>query len=376
MSYIIKLNTVPPPGASIREAINELCISQKELALRTGLAAKTVSLLMNGKAPITASIADKLEYVTDIPCSIWLNLENNYRLYLKRKKSKENPEVQAARAFTAQFPYSDLVKRGACPNTRDAVERKDALLRFFGVTDPSAYANTYIAPMEGAARVGASQTWNAHAFAAWLRLAELQAQKIETAVFSPKRLQEAVQEIREILSVDVAAVWGRVQEILASAGVAAVVEPELKGCHIFGFSRFIAPQKALLTLTLRRKSVGTFWFNLFHELCHLLKHSKKKTFYNFDNNTQGKRPDSAEDREEAEADAFSRDILIPRAEWAEFTGRRRKFSIADINDFAKEQRIPSDVVLGRLQWEKLVRYSNTTLKSCKQAISGWTNARD
>lgn len=371
MTYPIELDFYPPPGETIREELNERCISQKDFALRTGLTVKTVSQLMNGKAPITASIADKLEYVTGASSTFWLNLENNYRLYLKRKRNQGNPQVQEARKFAAQFPYADLVKRGACPATRNAVERQDALLRFFGVTDPTAFANMYIAPMEGAARLGSFRKWDAHAFAAWLRLAEVQAQKLETSAFSPARLQQAVRQIRGLLSADVPAVWGQVQETLASAGVAAVVEPELTGCRISGFSRFIAPQKALLAVSLRHGRVGTFWFNLFHELCHLLKHSKKKTFYNFAGDTPAQ-PLPAEDKEETEANNYSRNLLIPQADWEEFSAGTKRFTAAAIRSFAKAHRLPADIVLGRLEKEKLVPLSCPALKPCRQLIETWS----
>lgn len=371
MSYRIQFDSEPCPGETIRETIEELNISQKELAARTGLTAKTVSQLINGKAPITPNIADKLEYVTGVPCVIWLNLENNYRLFLKQQKAQEKANLEEAREFASQFPYADLVKQGVCPATRNAAERKDALLRFFAVSDTMAYQKTYISPIEGAARVGFSKCWNAHAFASWLRLAEIKAQKISTDEFTPDKLETAVREIRKYVVADISSVWEKVQDILATAGVAAVVEPELKECHIFGFSRFIEPQKALLVLSLRGKRVGSFWFNLFHELCHLLKHSKKKTFYNFDCQTHGKHAEAADDEEEAEADKYSRDTLIAPIAWNGFIGGRRAFTASSIRSFASAQQVPTDVILGRLQREKLVHYSNPMVRNCMQTVTPW-----
>lgn len=367
MNYPIHPDYCPPPGDTLKETIEELNISQKELALRTGLTAKTISQLINSKAPITPNIADKLELVTGVPCIFWLNLENNYRLFLKEQEEQEEKNLSQAREFVSRFPYAELVKRGACPKTQNAAEKKNALLRFLGVSDPEAYQNTYLVPMEGAARVGFSKTWDAHAFSAWLRLAELQAQKITASPFSKERLLTAIQELRQLAYTDFGSFWPRVESICAAAGVAAVIVPEFKNTHIFGFSRFIEPEKAMLVLSLRGKRVGSFLFNLFHELCHLLKHGKRKSFYNFDDATHSKAAAAALDREEAEADEFSRNILIPKDNWEAFTAVEN-YSPTCIKALARNLGIPSDVVLGRLQKEKRIPYANPIYHSCTQRI--------
>lgn len=352
MPYPIHPHHVFAPGESLSEMIGELDISQEELAARMGLTAKTVSQLINGKAPITPNIADKLEYVTGASCSFWLNLENNYRRFLKERE--ERTKLQEAREFAALFPYAELVKRGACPATRNAAEKKEALLRFFGVSDIAAYRRTYISPLQGAARICFPQKWNPHSFAAWLRLAELQARKIETVGFTKAGLQEAIRAIRALACNDIAKAWKPIENILANCGVAAVIEPELPGCRISGFTRFIGPRKALLVLSLRSKRVGAFWFNLFHELCHLLKHGKKKTFYNFGGQPEGQTPQLDQDRDEAEADAFSRRILISDKAWDSFVTGKSSFSARAVKAFAIEAGVPCDVVQGRLEWEQRI----------------------
>lgn len=358
----------PPPGDTLKETIEELNISQKELSLRTGLTTKTISQIINGKAPITHNIADKFELVTGVPCIFWINLENNYRLFLKEQEEQEEKNLQQAREFVSRFPYAELVKRGVCPTTQNAAEKKNALLRFLGVSDPEAYRNTYITPMEGAARVGFSTKWDADAFSSWLRMAELQAQKITTATFSKERLQTAIQEIRMLTYTDFDSFWPQVESICAKAGVAAVIVPEFTNTHIFGFSHFIEQEKAMLALSLRGKRVGSFLFNLFHELCHILKHGKRKSFYNFDDETRGKVEAASRDPEEAEADEFSRNILIPEGAWAEFTTVSR-YTPTNIRNFAKSHAVPTDVVLGRLQKEERVSYSNPVYKNCTQRIA-------
>ena len=73
-----------PPGEALQETIDELGMDQKELATRLGMAHKTVSQIIHGKAPITNDTAIGLERVTSVPASFWANREAIYRERLTR----------------------------------------------------------------------------------------------------------------------------------------------------------------------------------------------------------------------------------------------------------------------------------------------------
>ncbi len=344
-----------PPGATLEEEIDALGITQKDLALRTGLTVQTINRIIKGTTPITAETAQKLAYVTNTSACFWLGLEMNYREALKQQAMGEEATMNAAKSFVREFPYKELVDRGACNQTSNPAEMKEELLRFFAVSGESQYRSTYESVLEGAARVGFSQKWNSGAFSAWLRLGEIAASKIETQTFSYEKLKNAIQEVRTHVNDSPDKVWGKIQAILSDSGVAAVVIPELKGTHAFGFSRFITPDKAIVQLSLKGGRVGTFWFNLFHELCHLLKHGKKKVFVNLNELASDKYADSKCDKEEKEANKFSRDILISPADWKYFMCRGN-FSIESIRNFAEYLKMPIDIILGRLQKDKIIPY--------------------
>jgi hypothetical protein len=78
---------------------------------------------------------------------------------------------------------------------------------------------------------------------------------------------------------------------------------EIKGARINGAARWLTPSKALIQLSLRHRWSDIVWFTFFHELGHVLIHSKKDTFIN------DKGPHSGV---EQEADAFAAQTLIPR----------------------------------------------------------------
>ena len=68
-----------PPGETILETIEELEITQKELAHRMRIPVKTINEIIQGQAPLTQEIASELERVTHVPSSLWNNLESQYR---------------------------------------------------------------------------------------------------------------------------------------------------------------------------------------------------------------------------------------------------------------------------------------------------------
>lgn len=356
-SLALQYSYCVPPGETLLEVIESLDISQKELSLRTGISVHTINRIIKGSAPISSETAEKLAYITHMPAKFWTNLEQNYRDAQKQQKIQEDTDKEKAKMFLSGFPYADLTGLGLCENTRNYSLRRESLLKFFGVAGEDEFHRTYIEMIKGAARVGFSKTWSAKAFSAWLRVGELSASSIKTCPFSIEALKKSIIEIRKLVSDKPSAVWGKVQELLSGAGVAAVLVPEFKGVHVYGYSRFIKSDKAIVQLSLRGGRVGTFWFNLFHELAHLLKHGKKKVFINIDSVDKGKLTVAQMDPDENAADRYSRDLLIPQTSWNHFVAVCNYPNAAMMTQFARQMNVSVDVVLGRLQLEGRVPYN-------------------
>ena len=80
---------VSPPGATLLETIEELEMSQAELAQRLGKSRRFVNELIKGDAPLTLDTAVRLERVLGAPASLWTNLEINYRDQLEQVRGRE-----------------------------------------------------------------------------------------------------------------------------------------------------------------------------------------------------------------------------------------------------------------------------------------------
>ena len=75
---------VTAPGEILLEKLQELGMSQAELAGRIGITTKMVNEIIKGKAPSLPGAALQLERVLSIPARFWLNLEAHYRESLAR----------------------------------------------------------------------------------------------------------------------------------------------------------------------------------------------------------------------------------------------------------------------------------------------------
>ena len=78
-------NTIAiPPGATIREQLENRGMKQNEFARRMGLSEKHISRLINGQVELTHDVALRLESVLGVPASFWNNLEIVYREKIAR----------------------------------------------------------------------------------------------------------------------------------------------------------------------------------------------------------------------------------------------------------------------------------------------------
>ena len=70
--------TVSHPGLTLREKLEELGMSQKEFAVRTGKPEQTIVKVINGENSLTPDMAVQFESVLGIPTNFWLKRQQNY----------------------------------------------------------------------------------------------------------------------------------------------------------------------------------------------------------------------------------------------------------------------------------------------------------
>lgn len=330
---------VQPPGEILTEALQERDMSQSDLARRMGRPIKTINEIVNGKAAITPDTAIQLELTLGISAAFWNNLEATYRAQLARLRSDE--ELRHYAEWASSFPVKDLVRHDLIEQGSTRAGNVAALLRYFGVSSPEAWAQQWLSP---AASFRASPTFKSspYAAAAWLRWGELVAAGIDTQPFDAARLQEILATVRSMTRSDLALTRDQIGELFATAGVALVLTPEMSKVRLSGAARWLSADKAMIQLSLRHKTDDQLWFSLFHEARHILR--RRRTDFVHDENE----PRDDADDDENDADRFARDTLIPPSDYELFVDRKT-FTAPAIRAFAKNQGIAPGIVVGRLQ---------------------------
>lgn len=346
-----------PPGETLRELLEEQDISQRELARRADLSPKHVNRLIQGLVPLSADIAQRLELVTGTPARIWNSLEANYRSDLERLRSRN--VLAADLSWLTELPVKVLVDRGTLPDQpSDKPSRMEQMLRFFGVASVDAWHDIY-ADTACAFRQAKAYEAKPGAVATWLRLGEIAAQDVYCRPYDAKAVESTLPDLRA-LTVQAPEIFrARMRDICAACGIAVVFVEEIPGARASGVTRWLTPAKALVQLSLRYRTDDHLWFTFFHEVGHVLRHGKSIVWIE-----DG--PSSADDPREAEADKFSRDLLIPPRDAKVLPSLK---TLDDVRNFADRIGIAPSIVVGRLQHDNLWPHSQGNRMKTKLAFS-------
>ncbi len=343
-----------PPGESIQDLLEQRSWTQAELATRTGFTPKHISELIKGHTGLTEDAAFKLERVLGGSARFWLNLESQFREQIARNKDRET--LSAAAAWLKELPLADMIRFGWIEKIADTPAQVQAALTYFNVASVAAWQEQYAKPV-AAYRAHQKLLRTAPAVSTWLRQGEIQAAKLDCRSYDAERFRAALQQVRSLSQdPDPKSFLPKLQSLCALAGVAVALAPAPKGCPVSGASRWLSSHHALILLSLRGKTDDKFWFTFFHEAGHILKHGKRLVFLDIF------REDGLDPKEEAEADDFARDWLIPQQDYQAFV-KRHDFSESSIRRFAATQHIAPAIVLGRLQYEKRLHWNSALGKS-------------
>ncbi len=331
------------PGTTLLETIEEQGISQKELAQRTGFTEKHVNQIVKGKVPVSPDAALRFEMVTGVPAHMWNNMEAQHKEQLARQA--EQTQLEADLNWLQGIPVKELVKRQAISASKDLVTLLKRVLQFFGVASVDAWRAGWSKP-EIAFRKSTAHDSADGALAAWLRLGEIKAAARDCQPYDAKRFRNALEDIRSLTVTNPQEFLPQMIELCGKAGVALTLVEEIKGARVGGATKWLTQQKALLCMSFRGQSNDRFWFTFFHESGHILHDSKREVFVDVDYH---------EDPREHAANTFSRTLLIP----AQFEPELPKLKTrAAVLQFASRIGIHPGIVVGRLQWDKILPYTH------------------
>lgn len=336
------------PGYYVEQLIEDMEITQEEFALRMGVSAKTISLLVHGEINLSDDIAMKLSNMFGMSIDVWLNLQKEYTKKVLKIEQEKAHDMQ--KEICSLIDYSFFTSLGILPTASDAAEKIRNLCSYLKVsslkalTEPDLLVNF----RTGIKTVEEKNIVNANV---WLQTAVNIGRGIDCSEYNEQKLKSSIDEIRSMTLQKPDSFYPRLVEIFKECGISFVLLPPLKNSGINGAVKWINNKNVILAINNRMRYADVFWFSLFHEIKHVMQKKITKTIINGIGYSSNIDADLEKD-----ADLFSRNTLIPLDCFKEFT-ESRIFTSSSIIKFAESIQIHPGIVVGRLINEKLIEPS-------------------
>lgn len=323
-----------PPGDFLAEELEARGWSQTELAEILGRPPRLVNEIIANKRAITPETAKGLAAAFSTSAQYWMNLESSYQL--SKAKIEERDVARRAKLY-ANFPVKEVIKRGWVEHSENIDVLEQRFFDYYQIKDwdeqPSfahAARKTEYKPAESKLQL------------TWLNRAGQVARATPAKKYSSAALREAIPRIQACMEyVDEIK---NVATILGEAGVRLVIVENLPGSKMDAACFWIdgAP---VIAMSLRFDRVDNFWFNLFHEIDHIL-HGEGKDVAIYESITLG---GIDLPPQEIRANDAAANYCIKKDEMDGFVARNTPlFTEQSIIGFARRLHVHPGLVVGQL----------------------------
>jgi HTH-type transcriptional regulator/antitoxin HigA len=336
-----------PPGEILKEELDSRGWTQGDFAEITGKLLQTINTIIAGKRAITPETAILFSEALKTSPEFWLNLESAFRLDLLHQEQHKADLVSQKAKLYGIAPVKELIKRGWIKASESISQLETEVMNFFGISDietsPSIAANF---------RKSGKGIIDTPALMAWVRKAEIEARKMSCPKFDPNKFKQSIKQLPGFSASDTLA--SQIPQKLCELGIRLVLVPHLPQTRVDGAAFWLDSKMPVVAISLRMDRSDNFWFTLMHELAHLLESYNSNVSY-IDNDIAGK----PENKIEEKANKTARDTLIPQESFIFFVKENKPyFSRNVVISFANELGIHPSIVVGRLQYEELIPYTN------------------
>ncbi|PSL25709.1 HigA family addiction module antitoxin [Dyadobacter jiangsuensis] len=350
------------PGDTIVETLEYYKMSQAELAQRMGKTPSKINDIISGKEPITVTTALQLEKVLGIDAQFWLNRETLYREKLSRIVQEQT--LDEYKGWLNFQPLRELKKYGYLKSEKADASMIEECLKFYGVASTNQWQSMYVDQYASTNfRKSSAHSAELASMAAWLRIGEIEMQKLTLPAYDKDAFKQALLEIRKLVKDHPENYASQLQQVCHSVGVGVVFTISIPKAPISGAVRWLRGNP-LIQLTDRHKSNDHFWFTFYHESSHILLHGKKDVFIE---DFEGV---SLDNQKEEEADALANKLIFLEDIVPDFTG---KITESEVRRVARKVNTHPAMVIGRLQHLGLVSYSFGNSLKIKVSLSDMFN---
>ena len=337
------------PGVILKKMLKDSGMTNKELATRTGVTEKHISTILNGERKISPTFARKLGYVFK-DTKFWLNVQAEYdseQLKIKEENEISDEEILILGNLKNIINY--FIQKGWIHNNCGEPSKVMQLRKFLNVSDLLSIPNiTYNAAYR--AQIRTNIKVDPYVLFAWQRLCEKETENISVSKeLNIEILKENIPKIKNLMFEDINTGIKKLTKIFAQCGIKFKVVKNFRGAPVQGFIKKISKNQLVLCLTLRGKRADRFWFTLFHEIAHILNNDYKNRFVDFD---------SGNNEIEIKADTVARNLLINPISYKNFIHSNEIITWSNIEEFSKKNNIRPFILLGRLQNDQILDWSD------------------
>lgn len=331
------------PGDTIRRVLSSRGLSEEDLADALAMSDPDARRLLNGERAITDDLAQPLSALLGSTPSFWMTREQQYRESLTWLEADD---------LVLRTPVSEMVEGGWIGAVDNWKAQAKVLLDFYGVGDVSEWRSVWGPRLTHTHyRESAAFESSDMAIAAWLRQVDVKAEDMKVAPWSSSRLRAVLPELRALTKVpDPGRSVPLMQALLASAGVAVVLLPAIQGNRLSGAASVLSDGRRVIGLTGRHLAEDHLWFTVFHEIGHLLLHSREENFLDVFE-------DEEESAAEVEANAFARKTLLPHGTEDLISLRAIGPTKRQVIAFASAAGVSPGIVVGQLHHQGALRYN-------------------
>lgn len=335
------------PGYYLNDVIEDMEISQNELAKRLETNGKTISLLLSGDISLSNELAKKLSQMLGTSVDVWIGLQKKYEEECCKIEQKKELELELATLKNLDYNYFSSIN--VVKSTKNKLEQIVNLRSYLKVSSLNVLKSQdlFLACRTSVNNVNEKNIINTNA---WIQTGVNIAKSIKCSPFNGSKLKKHIDDIREMTKQPTHVFYPRLKEIFSSCGVAFFVLKYLPNSGINGAVKWLNKEKVLLVLNDRGKDADKFWFSLFHEIGHILQQKKRQVYVSINSKMS---LGMADPESEKDADSFASNALVPEEKYSQFLSNKN-FTYNAIREFANNIGIHECIVIGRLQHDRYI----------------------
>jgi len=340
-----------PAGEFLKDEIDARGWTQEEFARIIGKAPGLVSDIVNAKREISPELAIRFSAALGTSAQFWLNLDTAYRLYELSRTDPAPARIAREAKLREEYPVRELIKRNWIKDSEDAEVLEARVLRFYrrpNMLSPRtvAYAARQTGQLDSLTKIQE----------AWLYRVMQIADATAVIPYSERSLRDSLERLSALRTAPEEA--RHVPRLLAECGIRfVVVEPIMRSSKIDGVCLWLAPDKPVIGMSLRRDTIDNFWFVLRHEIEHVLRRDGEVTPIVDSQLRDSSGVEAVLPQEEVLANAAGEEFCVPRAELDNFLARvGEAVSEQRVRSFAARLGVHTGLVVGQLQY-RLNRYN-------------------